>query len=79
MIAMIREPEWDEEASDGSWEQGGMERIRHHSRGEFPVRSHAAQMRAKKRSLATPAAKRKARRFHGANYRGSHRHWMLSN
>jgi hypothetical protein len=78
MIAMVQQPEWNEERFDTEWEQGGIERIRHRGRAEFPVRSHASQTRAKLRSRATPAAKRKARSFHGANYRGSHRHWSLT-
>jgi len=79
MIAMIQQPEWNDEEPDAEWEHGRIERFTNRSRGDFPVRSHAAQTRAKLRSRATPAAKRKARAFHGANYRGSHRHWALMN
>jgi hypothetical protein len=78
MIAMIQEPDWNDRERDVEWEQGAMERFNHRSRADFPVRSYGAQTRAKMRSRATPAAKRKARSFHGANYRGSHRHWALT-
>jgi hypothetical protein len=77
MIAMIQQAQWNDDWADTEWEEGGIERLRRQGRGDFPVRSHAAQTRAKSRSLATPAAKRKARSFQGANYRGSHRHWTL--
>ena len=78
MIAILEQPDWNEDARDAEWEQGGIERFRSQGRGDFPVRSHTAQTRAKLRSRATPAAKRKARSFQGANYRGSHRHWSVT-
>ena len=53
------------------------ERFRHRRAADFPVRSHAARIRAKMRGRATAAGRHKARSFNGANRRGRGKQWFL--
>jgi hypothetical protein len=46
-----------------------IERISHRRDGDCPVRSHMSRTRARMRSLASPAARRKSRAFNGAHRR----------
>ncbi len=75
MIATVNESH----RYDGQFEDGAdydrFERFTYRSRGEFPVRSHAARSRAKLRGRATAASRSKARSFNGANRRGRGKQW----
>ena len=70
MIAMTNEIDRYVDAYGDSTSDERFERFTYRRGGEFPVRSHSSQTRAKMRSRATPAARRKARSFNGANRRG---------
>jgi len=60
-----------DEASEGN----SFERFTYRSRGEFPVRSHAARTRAKMRDRGTSAFRTKSRSFNGSNRRGRGKQW----
>jgi hypothetical protein len=75
MIATVNESHrYDCQFEDGV-ENDHFERFTYRSRGEFPVRSHAARSRAKLRGRATAASRQKARSFNGANRRGRGKQW----
>lgn len=75
MIATVNESHrHDCQFEDGA-DYDRFERFTYRSRGEFPVRSHAARSRAKLRGRATSASRSKARSFNGANRRGRGKQW----
>jgi hypothetical protein len=67
---------YDTQFDDAS-EGGGFERFTYRSRGEFPVRSHAARTRAKMRDRGTSASRNKSRSFNGSNRRGRGKQWAM--
>ena len=69
MIAISSRSDRYDDTFDDSLEVD-KERFTYRNRGEFPVRSHAARSRAKMRSRASAAGRRKARSFNGVNRRG---------
>ena len=71
MIALTNEIDRYVDAYDQSTSSEKFERFTYRRGGEFPVRSHSSQTRAKMRSRATAAARRKARSFNGVNRRGT--------
>lgn len=75
MIATVNESHrYDSQFEDGT-DYDRFERFTYRSRGEFPVRSHAARSRAKLRGRATAASRSKARSFNGSNRRGRGKQW----
>jgi hypothetical protein len=62
--------QFDEVSDDNRFE-----RFTYRSRGEFPVRSHAARTRAKMRDRGTSASRSKSRTFNGSNRRGRGKQW----
>lgn len=75
MIATVNESHrYDSQFEDGN-DYDRFERFTYRSRGEFPVRSHAARSRAKLRGRATAASRSKARSFNGSNRRGRGKQW----
>lgn len=70
MIALMNENDRYQNEFDDSAGYDRFERFTYRTRGEFPVRSHAARTRGKMRSRGTAAARYKARTFNGANRRG---------
>ncbi len=75
MFAVMDENDRYENAFDDSTEVGGIERFTHRRRGEFPVRSSAARIKARVRSRGGAAAKLKARAFNGP-HRRTRSHWI---
>jgi hypothetical protein len=77
MIATVNEPHRNDCQFEDGAEFDRFERFTYRSRGEFPVRSHAARSRAKLRGRATAASRHKARSFNGANRRGRGKQWAV--
>jgi hypothetical protein len=65
---------YDSQFDDAS-DSDRFERFTYRSRGEFPVRSHAARTRAKMRDRGTSASRSKSRSFNGSNRRGRGKQW----
>ena len=75
MIAIVNDTARYESQFDDASEMDSFERFTYRSRGEFPVRSHAARTRAKMRDRGTSASRTKARSFNGVNRRGRGKQW----
>jgi hypothetical protein len=75
MIAIINDPHRNDSQFDDASEFERFERFTYRSRGEFPVRSHAARTRAKMRDRGTSASRTKAKSFNGVNRRGRGKQW----
>jgi hypothetical protein len=71
MIASTKTIDQHQDQYDDCAEFDRFERFTYRRGGEFPVRSHSAQTRAKLRSRSTAAGRRKARTFNGVNRRGT--------
>ena len=76
MIAITNESHrYDCQFDDAGIDADRFERFTYRSRGEFPVRAHAARSRAKMRGRGTAASRLKARSFSGVNRRGRGKQW----
>ena len=75
MIAIVNETARYESQFGDATEMDSFERFTYSRRGEFPVRSHAARIRAKMRGRGTSASRNKARSFNGVNRRGRGKQW----
>jgi hypothetical protein len=76
MIAITNESHrYDCQFEDAALDAERFERFTYRTRGEFPVRAHAARSRAKMRGRATAASRSKSRSFNGVNRRGRGKQW----
>jgi hypothetical protein len=75
MIAIEHETYRLQNDFDDSTEFETFERFTYRRNGEFPVRSHAARARGRRRSRGGVAARHKAAAFNGVNRRGTGRTW----
>jgi hypothetical protein len=78
MIASTKAIVRYQDQNDDGAEFERFERFTYQRSGEFPVRSHSAQTRAKLRSRSTAAGRRKARTFNGVNRRGTGKRYSRS-
>jgi hypothetical protein len=77
MITSLNEIHRYDSQFDDASECDRFERFTYRSRGEFPVRAHAARTRAKMRDRGTSASRNKSRSFNGANRRGRGKQWAV--